>query len=67
MKMLKIYDRFPVFTTIEGSFSTLKLVKNKLCSLCSDERLTFLLLLAIEKAILKNNSDIIVILFCLLL
>ena len=52
LELLTIYATLPVTTaTVERTFSKLKLVKTKLRSLCSEERLSNLLLLAIEKDI----------------
>ena len=60
LELLTIYATLPVTTaTVERTFSKLKLVKTKLRSLCSEERLSDLLLLAIEKDIKINNSEII--------
>ncbi len=59
-ELLKTYGTLPVSTaTVEHSFSKLKLVKTKLRSLCKEERLSELLLLAIEKDIPINENDVI--------
>ena len=59
-ELLKTYGTLPVSTaTVERSFSKLKLVKTKLCTLCTEERLSELLLLAIEKDIPINLSEVI--------
>uniref|UniRef100_A0A669EY62 DUF4371 domain-containing protein n=1 Tax=Oreochromis niloticus TaxID=8128 RepID=A0A669EY62_ORENI len=59
-ELLKTYGTLPVSTaTVERSFSKLKLVKNKLSTLCSEERLSDLLLLAVEKDVPVNHSDVI--------
>lgn len=59
-QLLKTYGTPPVSTpTVERSFSKLKLVKTKLRSLCKEERLSDLLLLAIEKDIPINDNDVI--------
>lgn len=59
-ELLKTYGTLPVSTaTVERSFSKLKLVKTKLRSLCKEERLSDLLLLAIEKDIPINDNDVI--------
>ena len=59
-ELLKIYGTLPVSTaTVEYTFLKLKLVKTKLHSLCKEERLSELLLLAIEKDVPINHSDII--------
>lgn len=59
-ELLKTYGTLPVSTaTVERSFSKLKLVKTKLRSLCKEERLSELLLLAIEKDIPINENDVI--------
>lgn len=59
-ELLKTYGTLPVSTaTVERSFSKLKLVKTKLCSLCKEERLSDLLLLAIEKDVPINHSYVI--------
>lgn len=51
-QLLKIYATLPVSTsTVEWSFSKLKLVKSNLRSLCNEERLFDLLLLFIERYI----------------
>ena len=56
--LLTIYATLLVTTaTVERTFSKLKLVKTKLHNLCS-ERLSDLLLLAIEKDIKINNSEV---------
>lgn len=60
LELLTIYATLPVTTaTVERTFSKLKLVKTKLRSLSSEERLSDLLLLAIEKDIKINNSEVI--------
>ncbi|KAI7814732.1 putative zinc finger MYM-type protein 1-like [Triplophysa rosa] len=54
-ELLKTYGTLPVSTaSVESSFSKLKLVKTKLRTLCKEERLSELLLLAIEKGIPIN-------------
>ena len=59
-ELLTIYATLLVpTTTVERTFSKLKLVKTKLRSLCSEERLSDLLLLAIEKDIKTNNREVI--------
>ncbi|XP_051797021.1 zinc finger MYM-type protein 1-like [Acanthochromis polyacanthus] len=59
-ELLKTYGTLPVSTaTVERSFSKLKLVKTKLRTLCTEERLSELLLLAIEKDIPINHSEVI--------
>lgn len=59
-ELLKTYGTLPVSTaTVERSFSKLKLVKNKLRTLCSEERLSDLLLLAVKKDVPVNHSDVI--------
>ena len=59
-ELLKTYGTLPVSTaTVERSFSKLKLVKTKLRTLCTEERLSELLLLAIEKDIPINLSEVI--------
>lgn len=59
-ELLKTYGTLPVSTaTVERSFSKLKLVKTKLRTLCSEERLSELLLLAIEKDIPVNLTEVI--------
>ena len=59
-EQLKVYGMLPVSTaTVERSFSKLKLVKTKLRSLCKEERLSDLLLLAIEKDVPINHNDVI--------
>lgn len=51
-KLIKIYSTLPVSTaTVERSFSKMKLVKSRLRNQCGQERLSDLLLLAIEKDI----------------
>ncbi|KAL4008541.1 hypothetical protein ACER0C_002393 [Sarotherodon galilaeus] len=63
-ELLKTYGTLPVSTaTVERSFSKLKLVKNKLRTLCSEQRLSDLLLLAVEKDVPVNHSDVIDILW----
>lgn len=58
-ELLKTYGTLPVSTaTVERSFSNLKLVKTKLCTLCTEERLSELLLLAIERDIPVNHSEV---------
>lgn len=60
VKMIKIYATLPVTTaSVERSFSKLKIIKSKLRSLCGEERLSDLLLLAIEKDIGINHSEVI--------
>ncbi|XP_064120755.1 zinc finger MYM-type protein 1-like [Macrobrachium nipponense] len=60
LELLTIYATQPVTTaTVERTFSKLKLVKTKLRSLSSEERLSDLLLLAVEKDITINNSEVI--------
>lgn len=60
MEMIRTYATIPVSTaTVERSFSKLKLVKNSLRSLCTEERLSDLLLLAIEKDIPINHKGLI--------
>ena len=59
LELLTIYATLPVTTaTVERTFSKLKLVKTKLRILCSEERLSDLLLLPIEKDIKINNSEV---------
>ncbi|XP_068237105.1 zinc finger MYM-type protein 1-like [Palaemon carinicauda] len=60
LELLTIYATLPVTTaTVERTFSKLKLVKTKLRSLSSEERLSDLLLLTVEKDITINNSEVI--------
>lgn len=60
VEMIRTYATIPVSTaTVERSFSKLKLVKDTLRSLCTEERLSDLLLLAIEKDIPVNHSEVI--------
>ncbi|XP_064113321.1 zinc finger MYM-type protein 1-like [Macrobrachium nipponense] len=60
LELLIIYATLPVTTaTVERTFSKLKLTKTKLRSLSSEERLSDLLLLAVEKDITINNSEVI--------
>ncbi|XP_064120754.1 zinc finger MYM-type protein 1-like [Macrobrachium nipponense] len=60
LELLTIYATLPVTTaTVERTFSKIKLVKTKLRSLSSEERLSDLLLLAVEKDITINNSEVI--------
>ncbi|XP_064101730.1 zinc finger MYM-type protein 1-like [Macrobrachium nipponense] len=60
LELLTIYATLPITTaTVERTFSKLKLVKTKLRSLSSEERLSDLLLLAVEKDITINNSEVI--------
>ncbi|KAL4008385.1 hypothetical protein ACER0C_002237 [Sarotherodon galilaeus] len=60
VKMIQIYATLPVTTaTVERSFSKLKIIKNKLRSLCGEERLSDLLLLAIEKDVEINYNEVI--------
>ena len=60
VKMIKIDETLPVTTaSVERSFSKLKIIKTKLRSLCGEERLSDLLLLAIEKYIKINHSEVI--------
>ncbi len=59
-ELLKIYATLPVSTsTVERSFSKLKLVKSSLRSLCNEERLSDLLLLSIERDIPINREEVI--------
>ncbi|XP_064103273.1 zinc finger MYM-type protein 1-like [Macrobrachium nipponense] len=59
LELLTIYATLPVTTaTVERNFSKLKLVKKKLCSLSGEERLSDLLLLAVEKDITINNRKL---------
>lgn len=65
-ELLKTYGTLPVSTaTVERSFSKLKLVKTKLHTLCREDRLSDLLLLAIEKDIPVNLSEVIDIFKCM--
>lgn len=58
-KLTKIYATLPVSTaTVERSFSKLKLVKTRLRNQCGQERLSDLLLLAIEKDIEINKHEV---------
>ncbi|XP_027893409.1 uncharacterized protein LOC114156961 [Xiphophorus couchianus] len=58
--LLKTYATLPVSTaTVERSFSKLKLMKTKLRSLCKEDRLSDLLLLAIEKDVPIIHSEVI--------
>ena len=60
VKMVRIYATLPVTTaSVERSFSKLKTIKNRLRSLCGEERLSDLLLLAIEQDIEINHSEVI--------
>ena len=60
VKMIQIYATLPVTTaSVERSFSKLKIIKTKLRSLCGEERLSDLLLLAIERDIEVNHSEVI--------
>lgn len=60
MKMIQIYTTLLVTTaSVERSFSKLKIIKHKLRSLCGEERLSDLLLLATENGIQINHSDVI--------
>lgn len=60
VEMLKVYATLPVSTaTVERSFSKLRLIKNQLRSLCSEERLSDLLLIAIERDIPVDHSEVI--------
>lgn len=60
VEMIRIYATIPVSTaTLERSFSKLKLVKDTLRRLCTEERLSDLLLLAIEKDIPANHIELI--------
>ena len=60
VKMVRIYATLPVTTaSVERSFSKLKIIKNRLRSLCGEERLSDLLLLAIEQDIEINHSEVI--------
>lgn len=62
VEMIRTYATLPVSTvTVERSFSKLKLIKDTLRSLCTEERLSDLLLLAIEKDIPVNHSEVIII------
>ncbi len=59
-ELLKIYATLPVSTsTVERSFSKLKLVKSSLRSLCNEERLSDLLLLSTERDIPINREEVI--------
>ncbi len=59
-EILKIYATLPVSTsTVERSFSKLKLVKSSLRSLCNEERLSDLLLLSTERDIPINREEVI--------
>ncbi|XP_061909659.1 zinc finger MYM-type protein 1-like isoform X1 [Entelurus aequoreus] len=59
-EMMKTYATIPVSTaTVERSFSKLKLVKNSLRGLCTEERLSDLLLLSTEKDVVINHNDVI--------
>ncbi len=59
-ELLNIYATLPVSTsTVERSFSKLKLVKSSLRSLCNEERLSDLLLLSIERDIPINREEVI--------
>lgn len=59
-ELLKTYGTLPLSKeTVEHSFSKLKLVKTKLCSLCKEKRLSGLLLWAIQKDVPINRSDVI--------
>ena len=58
--MIRTYATIPVSTaTVERSFSKLKLIKTTLRSLCTEERLSDLLLLAIEKDIPMDHNEVI--------
>ncbi|KAK1879844.1 Pentatricopeptide repeat-containing protein [Dissostichus eleginoides] len=58
--LIRTYATIPMSTaTMERSFSKLKLVKDTLRSQCTEERLSDLLLLAIEKDIPVIHSEVI--------
>lgn len=58
-KLIKIYATLPVSTaTVERSFSKLKLVKSRLRNQCGQERLSDLLLLAIEEDIGIDKKEV---------
>ncbi|ROL55054.1 NLR family CARD domain-containing protein 3 [Anabarilius grahami] len=58
VEMLRVYATLPVSTaTVERSFSKMRLIKNQLRSLCSEERLSDLLLIAIERDIPVDHSS----------
>ncbi|XP_068214328.1 uncharacterized protein [Palaemon carinicauda] len=61
LELLTIYAILPVTTatTVEKTFSKLRLVETKLRSLSNEERSSDLLLLAVEKDITINNSEVI--------
>lgn len=60
VEMIKTYATLPVSTaTVERSFSKLKIIKSKLRSLCREEKLSDLLLLAIERDIQVSHSEVI--------
>ncbi|QQP49769.1 Uncharacterized protein FKW44_010540, partial [Caligus rogercresseyi] len=59
-KMIKIYATLPVTTaSVERSFSKLSLIKNKLRSLCGEERLSDLMLISIEQDLEINHREVI--------
>ena len=59
-ELLKIFATLPVTTaSVERSFSKLKLIKNRLRSLCGEERLFVVMLLSIEKDIPIDNEEVI--------
>ncbi|KAI4799988.1 hypothetical protein KUCAC02_016526 [Chaenocephalus aceratus] len=60
VKMIQIYATLPVTTAyVERTFSKLKMIKNQLRSLCGQERLSDLLLIAIESDIQIKHSEVI--------
>ncbi|QQP31572.1 Uncharacterized protein FKW44_025209 [Caligus rogercresseyi] len=58
--MIKIYATLPVTTaSVERSFSKLSLIKNKLRSLCREDRLSDLMLISIEQDLEINHREVI--------
>lgn len=58
-QLIKTYATLPVSTaTVERGFSKLKLVKTRLRNICGQERLSDLLLLAIEREVPIDNNEV---------
>ncbi|KAK1885952.1 Zinc finger MYM-type protein 1 [Dissostichus eleginoides] len=58
-KLIKTYATLPVSTaTVERTFSKLKIIKTRLRNLCGQERLSDLLLLAVEREIPVDNNEV---------